>query len=153
MFHVSRLRVLHRMAVLAVLVVLFVIAVPQVVLAQVGDSVSTDPAMPASWHDLANYAITLALGLGAPYLMRGLESMSAWLQSKPAITKRSVVGAMTALVTLGCAMLSQHYPWFPWDPTPLNAMIATSIAFAAHAGDTAKDAKDGAVTDDSNREN
>lgn len=150
MFQFSQLRALHKMAALAVVAVLWVMAVPHVVLAQVADSASADPAMPATWHDLANYAITLALGLGAPYLMRGLESMSAWLQSKPAITKRSVVGAMTALVTLGCAVLAQHYPWFPWDPTPLNAMIATSIAFAAHAGDTAKDAKS-AASDDPNQ--
>lgn len=120
---------------------------PLVLVAQSTDSATVTPTNPATWQDLANYAITIALGLATPYLMRGLEAMSTWLQSKPAITKRSVVGGLTALVTLACAMLAQRFPWFPWDPTPLNAMIATSIAFASHAGDTAKSAKDAAGTE------
>ncbi len=137
------LRSLWRLTVLCATLALTALA-PTLVFAQATDSTVVAPTPPATWHDVANILITLALGLVTPVFMRGLESLSSWLAAQPAVTKRLVVSVIPSIVSLACATLARHYPWFPWDPSALNAMIATSIAFAVHAGDTAKATKDGA---------
>ena len=112
-------------------------------LAQAVDTtIATTPAAPVtSPTDLLGVLVTLTLGLVTPFLMQGLEWLSSWLKRQSPLTKRLVVSAIPNLVVLACAYLSRHFPWFPWDPGPVNALIATSIAFGVHAGDAATAAK------------
>lgn len=137
MFSLSRM---IRTAALALAVLALALS-PLLLFAQVVDSTGVTAPSTAQWKDVANIVITLALGLLTPVLMRGLEWMSSWLKSQPATAKRIVVTTIPSIVSLVCAFLATKLPWFPWDPGPVNAMIATSLAFAVHAGDTAKAAK------------
>lgn len=102
--------------------------------------VTPAPGMP-SLADAVNLLLTLAIGFITPQLMRALERLSSWLARQPAFTKRAIVSVIPAIVMYGASALSHVWPWFPWDPTPLNALIATSLSFGLHAGDVAKESK------------
>lgn len=99
-----------------------------------------DPAVPATWSQLASYGIALALGLALPYLVNALERVSTFLADQPVIVKRTFVGLLSGAVTLSCAWLAQKFPWFPWDPEPVQGLILSSLAFGTYGGDKAKEA-------------
>ena len=124
-----------------IMLMLLLALIPSLLMGQAVDTTGVGPSAPVvSWTKAASYVITLALGLLAPVFMRQLESLSSWLQGQSPITKRAVVSAIPGVVSIICAILAQHAPWFPWDPEPANALIATAIAYGVHSGDKAKDA-------------
>lgn len=104
----------------------------------VSDTAVVSPGTPLSLETFLSYAITAALGLLTPYAMRALEYLSVRLKSADAMTKRAVVVMITGGVTMGCSLLAAKFPWFPWNPEPLNGLVMAVFAIAAHAGDKAK---------------
>jgi hypothetical protein len=122
------------------LVAFVLLLVPVMLFAQSDTTATTPGALPTT-ADAVNLLLTLAIGFVTPQLMSALERLSSWMARQSPFVKRAVVSVIPALVMYGASALSHVWPWFPWDPTPLNAMIATTLAFGVHAGDTAKAAK------------
>lgn len=122
-------------------VALLLLLVPVMLFAQSDTTATTPGGTMPTLADAVNLLLTLAIGFLTPQLMGALERLSSWLSRQPKFTKQAIVSVIPALVMYGASALTHVWPWFPWDPTPLNALIATSLSFGLHAGDTAKEAK------------
>lgn len=125
---------------LRILGLFLLFVVPTALMAQDSTSTSPAPDLP-TYVDAVNMLLTLAIGFITPKMMAALERLSSWLTRQPAFTKRAVVSVIPAIVMYGASLLTLAWPAFPWDPTPVNAMIATVMSLSIHAGDTAKEAK------------
>lgn len=102
------------------------------------DTLLAAPVSPPSLTDAINLLLTVGLAAATPYVMRALERLSTWLGNQPAFVKQAIVTMIPAVVTYGVSLLSQVWPWFPWDPSWINAALAAFGAFSLHAGVTSK---------------
>lgn len=140
MMRYARMASVTLLAITAFVLFLFPVLLFSQDTAVVTDTAIVTPGTPASWENMASYAIMLALGLLTPYVVKLLERLSPLLANQPALVKRTVVSMLTGAITMACAWLSHRYPSFPWNPEPLQGLVISALAFGSYSGDVAKKA-------------
>jgi hypothetical protein len=108
--------------------------------AVVADTAKTGFPLPDT-RSSVNWLLTVLMAIATPKIMTSMERLFARLNSQSPTVKQIIVGAIPAVVMYVASVASHFWPWFPWEPSLNNAILAGMGAWGIHAGTVAKQAK------------